>query len=69
MNMVSPSVISTELTADIPEKIKLMTAAQTPVRRLALPADVAAAVAYLVSDGASFLAGENIRLNGGQVMF
>lgn len=69
VNMVSPSVISTELTADIPEKIKLMTAAQTPVRRLALPADVAAAVAYLVSDGASFLAGENIRLNGGQVMF
>lgn len=69
VNMVSPSVISTELTADIPEKIKLMAAAQTPMRRLALPQDVASAVAYLVSDGASFLAGENIRLNGGQVMF
>lgn len=69
VNMVSPSVISTELTADIPEKIKLMTAAQTPMRRLALPEDVAATVAYLVSEGASFLAGENIRLNGGQVMF
>lgn len=68
VNMVSPSVISTELTADIPEKIKLMTAAQTPMRRLALPKDVAEAISYLVSDGASFLAGENIRLNGGQVM-
>lgn len=68
VNMVSPSVISTELTADIPEKIKLMTAAQTPLRRLALPNDVAQTIAYLVGDGASFLAGENIRLNGGQVM-
>lgn len=68
VNMVSPSVISTELTSDIPEKIKLMTAAHTPLRRLAAPDDVAGAIAYLVSDAASFLSGENIRLNGGQVM-
>lgn len=41
INMVSPSMVSTELTADIPEKMKLMTAAQTPLRRLARPEDVA----------------------------
>ena len=68
VNMVSPSVISTELTSDIPEKIKLMTIAQTPLRRLATPGDVADAISFLASDKSNFLSGENIRLNGGQVM-
>jgi len=68
VNMVSPSVLSTELTADIPEKVKLMSAAQTPLRRLAQATDVAASVAYLISEGGDYLAGENIRINGGQSM-
>lgn len=68
VNMISPSVISTELTSDIPEKIKLMTIAQTPLRRLATPEDVAGAISFLASDKSNFLTGENIRLNGGQVM-
>lgn len=68
VNMVSPSIISTELTSDIPEKMKLMTAAQTPLRRLGTPEDVAGAISFLASDKSDFLSGENIRLNGGQVM-
>ena len=67
-NMVSPSMVSTELTADIPEKMKLMTAAQTPLRRLARPEDVAGVISFLASSKSDFLVGENIRLNGGQVM-
>jgi 3-oxoacyl-[acyl-carrier protein] reductase len=68
VNIISPSVISTELTADIPEKVKLMAMAQTPLRRLATPEDVAGAISFLASDKSNFLSGENIRLNGGQVM-
>lgn len=68
VNMVSPSVISTELTADIPEKIKLITASQTPLRRLATTEDVAGSISFLAGDKSNFLSGENIRLNGGQVM-
>lgn len=68
VNMVSPSLVSTDLTADVPEKVKLMTAAQTPLRRLAVPADVAGAVSFLVSEKANFITGEILRLNGGQVM-
>lgn len=68
VNMVSPSLVDTELTSDIPEKTKLMTAYQTPRRRLADPADVAGAVAFLMSDRADFMAGEIIRVNGGQSM-
>jgi 3-oxoacyl-[acyl-carrier protein] reductase len=68
VNMVTPSLVNTELTADIPEKVKLLTAAQTPLRRLALAKDVAGAIGFLASDAANFMAGENIRVNGGQVM-
>ncbi len=68
VNMVSPSIISTELTSDIPEKMKLLTIAQTPLRRLATPEDVAGAVSFLSSEKSNFLSGENIRINGGQVM-
>ena len=68
INMVTPSLVNTELTADIPEKIKLLTAAQTPLRRLALATDVAGVICFLASEKSDFLAGENIRVNGGQVM-
>jgi 3-oxoacyl-[acyl-carrier protein] reductase len=68
INMVTPGMVSTELTADIPEKIKLLTAAQTPLRRLALAQDVANAISFLASEKSDFLTGENIRVNGGQVM-
>ncbi len=68
VNMVTPSLVNTELTADIPEKIKLLTASQTPLRRLALAKDVAGAIGFLASDAANFMAGENLRVNGGQVM-
>jgi 3-oxoacyl-[acyl-carrier protein] reductase len=68
INMVTPSLVSTELTADIPEKIKLLTAAQTPLRRLAHASDVAGVICFLASEKSDFLVGENIRVNGGQVM-
>lgn len=68
VNMVSPGLISTDLTADIPEKIKLLSAMQTPLRRLALPEDVAGAVSFLASSKSDYLSGEVIRINGGQIM-
>ena len=68
INMVTPSLVNTDLTANIPEKFKLLTASQTPLRRLAKASDVAGAVSFLASDKANFLAGENIRINGGQIM-
>jgi 3-oxoacyl-[acyl-carrier protein] reductase len=68
VNMVTPSLIDTALTADIPQKFKLLTAAQTPLRRLAEVSDVASAISFLASDKSSFIIGQNIRINGGQVM-
>jgi 3-oxoacyl-[acyl-carrier protein] reductase len=68
VNCVSPGMCETSLIGDIPEKAQLMIARQTPLRRLAKPADVAAAVAYLVSDDADFVTGDTIAVNGGMVM-
>lgn len=68
INMVTPSLVNTELTSDIPEKIKLLTAAQTPLRKLALAQDVAGVISFLASIKSDFLVGENIRVNGGQIM-
>ncbi len=68
VNIVSPGMTDTDLIADVPERLRLLTAAQTPLRRLALPDDVAGAVSFLVSNRSDFLTGETIRVNGGQVM-
>lgn len=68
VNIVSPGMTETELIADIPEKIRLMTASQTPLRRLAKPEDVAGCISFLASDKSDYLTGETIRVNGGQIM-
>jgi 3-oxoacyl-[acyl-carrier protein] reductase len=68
VNMVSPGLVQTELTQHYPERAFRMEAARTPLRRLAVPADVARAVAYLLSDDASFVTGTNLFVAGGQVM-
>ncbi|OFX38228.1 MAG: hypothetical protein A2X08_09175 [Bacteroidetes bacterium GWA2_32_17] len=68
VNLVTPSLVNTELTADIPEKMKLLTAVQTPLRRLALTSDVAGVISFLASEKSDFITGENIRVNGGQIM-
>lgn len=42
--------------------------AQTPLKRLGTPDEVAKAVAFLASDWASYITGENLHLNGGLYM-
>lgn len=68
VNTVSPGITDTELNADLPEKVKLVTAARTPMRRLGQPEDVANAIAFLASEKSDFITGETIRVNGGQSM-
>jgi len=68
INLVSPGMTDTELVADIPVKARLLNAAQTPLRRIATPTDVAGAISFLASDKSDYLTGESIRVNGGQAM-
>jgi 3-oxoacyl-[acyl-carrier protein] reductase len=68
VNTVSPGLVQTELTEHYPEMAFKAEAARTPLKRLARPADVAAAVAYLLGDDAAFLTGVDVAVTGGQVM-
>lgn len=68
INLVSPGMTDTELVANIPEKVKLLSAAQTPLRRIANPEDIAGAISFLASPKSDYITGETIRVNGGQIM-
>lgn len=68
VNCVAPGMCETRLIGEVPEKVQLMVARQTPLRRLAQPQDVAAAVAYLVSDEGAFVTGDTLSVNGGMWM-
>ena len=68
VNTVSPGMTNTDQIAYVPERVRLVSAANTPMRRLASVEDVANAIVFLALEQSDFLCGETIRVNGGQVM-
>ncbi len=68
VNLVSPGRIETEMVLDRAAGRMEEWLAQTPLRRLGKPEEVAAAVAFLVSEEASYITGATLHVNGGQLM-
>ncbi len=68
VNVVSPGLTVTDLTASIPAQAKELTRMTTPLRRLAQPEDIADAVSFLISPGSRHITGETLRVCGGMVM-
>jgi NAD(P)-dependent dehydrogenase (short-subunit alcohol dehydrogenase family) len=67
VNAVSPGLVVTPLTApamDIPG-VRAAYLENTPLARSGEPAEVAAAVRFLLSDDAAWITGENLDINGG----
>ncbi|MCP4311165.1 MAG: 3-oxoacyl-ACP reductase FabG [Bacteroidetes bacterium] len=62
VNAVAPGFIRTDMTADLDEK---QLSAMVPLRRFGEPEEVAEVVSFLVSEGASYITGETISVNGG----
>jgi 3-oxoacyl-[acyl-carrier protein] reductase len=67
-NAVAPGFIETAMTEALGEEFKQSAAKQIPLGRVGSPADVAAAVAFLASDGASYITGHVLNVNGGLLM-
>ena len=65
VNCVAPGVIDTDMCRPLGEETLTDLAAQTPLGRLGTPEDIAAAVAFLASDQASFLTGQVLTADGG----
>ncbi len=68
VNSVSPHAIETEMSAQWSEEKRREVVASIPLGRLGKPADVAEAVLFLASEGASFITGEILDVNGGALM-
>lgn len=64
VNCVAPGIIETQMTADLPldEIVKIV-----PMRRFGQPAEVAAVIAFLCSDAASYITRQVIGVNGGMI--
>ena len=68
VNCVAPGFIETDMTAALPEDQQKALLGQIPLGHLGKPADIAHAVAWLVSPHAGYVTGQEIHVNGGMFM-
>jgi len=68
VNAVAPGFIDTEMTEKLPDKAKEAFLTQIPMGRIGKPDEVAEAVYWLASQGATYITGQIIHVNGGLYM-
>ncbi|MGZ8136069.1 MAG: 3-oxoacyl-ACP reductase FabG [Methylococcaceae bacterium] len=68
INTVAPGFIDTDMTKELSQDIKDSLLASIPLSRLGEAKEIAHAVAFLASDGAAYITGETLHVNGGMFM-
>ena len=68
VNAVTPGFIETDMTLELSEKAKEALQEQIPMGRLGSADDIAGAVLFLVSEGAAYITGHVLSVNGGMYM-
>lgn len=69
VNAIAPGYIDTDMVRAVPEKVLQKIVAKVPVGRLGQPEEIARGVLFLVGDGAGFITGSTLSINGGQHMY
>lgn len=67
-NSVNPGMTQTQMISTIPDKVKMLTKMNTPLRNLAMPEDIASSIAFLLGEESSHITGETLRVCGGIFM-
>jgi len=67
-NCIAPGFIETAMTAELPENVVENMLKTIPQGRMGQADEIAASVAFLASDEASYITGETLHVNGGMAM-
>ena len=68
VNVVAPGFIETDMTAVLSDELREVLIKQVPLGRIGNPEEIAATVDFLCSDGAAYITGETLHVNGGMYM-
>ena len=68
VNAVAPGFITSDMTEGLPEELKKRYLEQIPTGRFGTPEEVASAVAFLAGEGAAYVNGQTLTVDGGMVM-
>jgi len=69
VNAISPGYVETDMVMAIREDVRQKIVSEIPAGRLAMPDEIADAVAFLVSEKAAYITGTNLAVNGGLHMY
>ena len=69
VNAISPGYVQTDMVMAIREDVRNKIVSEIPAGRLAMPEEIADAVAFLASDKAGYITGTNLAVNGGLHMY
>jgi len=66
-NAVAPGFIATDMTVDLPDKVRTEMLSQIPLKRFGEGKDVAGVVKFLLSPEASYITGQTLVVDGGMI--
>ena len=68
VNCITPGLTDTEMMHVLPDERIAAIAAETPLRRVGQPEEIAGVIRFLLSDESSFMTGQTVSVCGGRVM-